>query len=363
MSEVDWNGGLEPALEYMFAERPADPEMRESASVWLFDEQGRFAFPRMGIEVVGNAWDSHRMDCNFAFADGRVMRDSRHATSLPTLGAAGLHSVLGTGDAAGKLSFECLEPFHKWRVIFEGNPRAGHVLDQIERRFAIFADRPAELLGDAFPPTPTRLEVELTMAVPAWTQDYRPDKIAAMSEAEKADAGLMGFGYRVEQLFRAEGEYTVAGTTTAFRGQGSRIKRQSVRPMGTFRGHCWQSAVFPNGRAFAHITYPPREDGTTYANGFVYVDGVWHSAKAKTATTPFLRKIMPRGDDVSVELEYAGGSVRIEGTTEMATFHIGNPGVNGMNNQQGAVRYRWGGQEAFGMIERSSPAALCEIVG
>jgi hypothetical protein len=33
-----------------------------------------------------------------------------------------------------------------------------------------------------------------------------------------------------------------------------------------------------------------------------------------------------------------------------------------MTNQQGAARYRWDGQEAMGMIERSSPAALIEIV-
>jgi hypothetical protein len=170
----------------------------------------------------------------------------------------------------------------------------------------------------------------------------------------------MGHGYRTEQLFRAKGEFVVDGVSRTFRGQGTRVKRQSVRPMGAFRGHCWQSSVFPDGRAFAHITYPPREDGGIFSIGFIWQEGQWH--KARCVNPPFLRRVMERGDDVTLELESDLGITRIEGITELATFHLGNPGVNGMTNQQGAARYRWDGQEAMGMIERSSPAALIEIV-
>lgn len=72
---------------------------------------------------------------------------------------------------------------------------------------------------------------------------------------------------------------------------------------------------------------------------------------------------MPHGDDVSVELESELGITRIEGVTTLATFHMGNPGVNGMNNQQSGARYRWDGVSAYGMIERSSPSELCTVVG
>ena len=77
---------------------------------------------------------------------------------------------------------------------------------------------------------------------------------------------------------------------------------------------------------------------------------------------PFLRNIMQSDDDVSLELESELGITRIEGATALATFHMGNPGVNGMNNNQGGARYTWDGQAAYGMIERSSPAELCTIV-
>ena len=40
---------------------------------------------------------------------------------------------------------------------------------------------------------------------------------------------------------------------------------------GTFRGHAWQSALFPSGRAFGYIVYPEREDGLpTYNEGYVF---------------------------------------------------------------------------------------------
>jgi hypothetical protein len=72
---------------------------------------------------------------------------------------------------------------------------------------------------------------------------------------------------------------------------------------------------------------------------------------------------MASGDDVSLELETPQGRVQIGGTTTLPTFHLGNAGVGGMNNNQGAVRYTLDGMTAYGMIERSSPAALCEVVG
>ncbi|MFA7585733.1 MAG: hypothetical protein WCY11_05985 [Novosphingobium sp.] len=352
MAQVDWYGGLEPELDgAMIPSRPEDPDMRESASIWLFEENGAFAFPRIGIEAVGATWENHRYDCNFALGQGRIMRES---TIGPTLPASG--GVLG----AGGLRFRCVEPFRKWEISFDGAPYEATVQDQLHGRFGVFAGQAptAELPG--YQRKPLRFRTELTMAAPAWTQDYRPTALEKMTEAERVDAGLMGYGWRVEQLFRGEGELTVDGETRAFRCLGSRIHRQSVRPMGAFRGHCWQSALFPDGRAFATIAYPPREDGSTYNNGYYYDGREWLAARS--VAPPFLRRLMAQGDDVSLTLETDRGSVRIGGETLLSTFHIGNPGVNGMNNQQGTVRYTLDGMTTYGMIERSSPAAFCTLV-
>jgi hypothetical protein len=356
MADDLWTGGLELGIDYMFPTRPTDPEMRESASIWLFEENGRFGFPRIGIEAQGAVWENHRFDCNFAFADGRVLRESARAPTLSPIGPDGKTSILG----AGGLKFQCLEPFRKWRVSYDGQAYVGAVEEQIRSEFGVYADGDRNKGLDGRRRAKVAFDVELTMVTPAWVADYREEMLASMSEKERIDAGLMGFGWRIEHLFRGEGEFTVEGETEVFKALGSRIHRQSVRPMGEFRGHCWQSAVFPDGRAFGVITYPPRADGTTYNEGYVYQNGRMYPARS--IKTPFLRNVMPHGDDVSLELESELGVTRIEGVTTLCTFHMGNPGVNSMNNQQSGVRYAWDGMTTYGMIERSSPGELTKIV-
>jgi hypothetical protein len=356
MADDQWTGGLPLDLDYMFPGKPEDPEMRESASIWLFEENGAFAFPRNGIEAQGAVWENHRFDCNFAFPDGRVLRESARGDTHPSVGADGRSNILGVGP----FTFTCLEPFRKWRIAYDGEVYDGTVQQQIARQFGIYADAgPYD-----HPRVPVSYDVEITMAAPAWVQDYRQEMLAGMTDQQRTDAGLMGYGYRIEQLFRGEGTLTLDGKTRDFKAIGSRIHRQSVRPMAAFRGHCWQSALFPDGRAFGYIAYPLREGETEadrYNIGYVVQDGKMYPAKA--TKIPFLRNIMPRGDDVSLELESELGITRIGGTTELCTFHLGNAGVNGFNNQQSGVRYTLDGMDAFGMIERSSPAELCTIIG
>jgi hypothetical protein len=91
MAETDganaaWYGGLEPEIDYMLTGKPDDPEMRESASIWLFEENGEFAFPRLGIEAVGAEWGKHRYDCNMAFRGGRILlgRTTAMTATLPS---------------------------------------------------------------------------------------------------------------------------------------------------------------------------------------------------------------------------------------------------------------------------------------
>lgn len=356
MDDKIWTGGLPPELDYMFPGKPEDPEMRESASIWLFEENGAFALPRNGIEAQGAVWDNHRFDCNFAFADGRVLRESTRAPTLPSIGPDGRSDIL----AAGPFSFRTLEPFRKWLIKYDGEAYEGSVQQQIAREFAVYADGgPCD-----FPRVPVSYEVEITMAAPAWVQDYRQEMLAGMTEKQRTDAGLMGYGYRIEQQFRGEGTLTLDGQTRSFKAVGNRIHRQSVRPMAAFRGHCWQAALFPDGRAFGTIAYPLREgesEADRYNIGYVVEDGKMYPARA--TKIPFLRNIMPRGDDVSLELESELGILKVGGTTELATFHMGNAGVNGFNNQQSGVRYTLDAMTAFGMIERSSPAELCSVVG
>lgn len=323
--------GLDLEKDLVLPETPSDPEMRESTSIWMFDETGAFGFPRMGIEAEASSWDDRLFQANFAFADGRILNGASRGPAPSPFGADGRPTVLG----AGAIRFDCLEPFRRWTMSFDGPAIDSHVNNQIANRV------------DPNHRARVKLEAEMVMETPAWIQE-------ADAATASIEDNLMGLGYRFEHLFRCQGVFEVDGQRRPFKGTGLRIHRQSIRRLEGFYGHCWQSALFPDGRAFGYIAYPPRADGSAYNEGYIYEDG--RMIPAKVVDAPWLRRIVGNGDDVSLELESELGRTRIEGTTTLATFRVGNPDLGGLSLQQSGALYRWGEQTAHGMIERSSHA-------
>jgi len=180
------------------------------------------------------------------------------------------------------------------------------------------------------------------------------------------EGAFMG-GPRHEQLFRCEGTFKVGqGPELSFTGTGLRIHRIGVRDVGEFWGHNWQSAVFPSGRGFGFITFPPRPDGSpSYSEAYVFDGDVMHPARI--VDVQWLTKIEPSGGDVSVVLETkAHGEVRIGGLTHGSTFSVQGGSlhldwkvdgqlVNTCTFHQGGALYTWDREQAYGMVERSLP--------
>ena len=345
---VDLTGGINPSREYMLARRPQDPEMRDSVSFWVVDDRGEIGLPRIGIEAVGANWDAHDIQMNVAFPDGRVYRLRGNGPSLPARGPDGRASVLG----AGGLAFRCIEPFETWTMSYDGPAVQTSSADLIDGK----KDGPSADIG---------FHVEAKMAVPPWVQGaLRPDADAQLKTT--AVGAIMG-GPRYEQLFTATGEFHAAGEQLEFTGSGLRIRRTGVRKLTGFWGHCWQSAIFPGGRAFGYIAYPPRPDGQpTFNEGYLFTgDGGLIAARAVQA--PWLTRLQSVGEDVSLVLETADGTVEIAGQTVFSTHDIHhNDDMYSMHAlkqemasfpalQQAGVRYTWDGEEAYGMLERSNP--------
>ena len=76
---------------------------------------------------------------------------------------------------------------------------------------------------------------------------------------------------------------------------------------------------------------------------------------ARVIKAPWLSRLEPYGDDVSCVLETPRGNIEIQGQTWVSTFAMGRPNMppNFPVLQQTGVRYRWDGEESFGMMERS----------
>ena len=339
------SSGLAPELDQVLPGQPKHPEMRESVSIWLFEENGEFAFPRGGIEAESQSWDSRLLQANFAFADGRVMSGAARGNAPSALDENGRPTIIG----AGPLRFRCIEPFRRWSMRFDGPVRDGHTSEQIDGSFKTKLAQ-----------TSVKLEADMTMVTPAWVQQVSADT-SSMTAEQSANAQAMGLGYRVEHHFRAHGTLEVDGRKRRFDATGTRIHRQSIRRLDGFFGHCWLSAVFPDGRAFGCLAYPPRAGQSEYSynDAVVYQDGQLFPARIVKA--PFLRRIVFEGDDVSVELISKLGRTVIEGVTTLSTFRIGNPDIGGLNLQQGGAHYTWDGQSAYGMVERSSHESLTTV--
>ena len=344
----DLTGGIDRSREYVFARRPDNPEMRDSVSFWTVDDRGRIGLPRIGIEAVGANWDNHEMQINIAFPDGRAYRLREGGASLPPEGPDGRPTVLG----AGGLVFRCVEPFGTWTMDYDGKAVQTSSSDLAAGRTG------GPLVDVAF-------HVEAVMAVPPWVQGALQRDAGERIE-NSVEGQLMG-GARYEQLFRASGSATIGGQTQDFTGTGLRIRRQGVRKLGEFWGHAWQSAVFPSGKAFGYIAYPPRPDGQpTFNEGYIFT-GDGGLVAARVVHAPWLTTLQATGEDVSLVLETADGATRIDGETVFSTHDIHhsdntfsvremkkeNPNFPAL--QQAGVRYRWDGEEAYGMLERSNP--------
>ena len=333
---IDLTGGLDAEREYGFPECPETPGMRDAVNMWVSDDRGALGLPRFAVEACAPDWDRHELQVNFGLADGRVYRLRGHRDSHPALDADGKATIFGTGP----LAFRLVEPFRTWTATFRGQAQEMTTAAQIAGNYdGAMVD--------------LEFEVEATMAVPPWIQGTMVAD-AADKLANSIEGAFMG-GPRYEQLFRAAGAVRVHGEEHAFTGTGLRIRRQGVRDVSEFWGHAWQSALFPSGRAFGYIAYPPRPDGSaSYNEGYVFSgDGELKPARVRTA--PWLRTLTEQDEDVSLELETDDGIVRIEGETVFSTYEMGMPEYpNFPVLFQGGVRYRWDGEETYGMLERST---------
>jgi prepilin-type processing-associated H-X9-DG protein len=335
---TDLTGGLSEELEYVFNTQPDNPDMRESVNAWIWDQQAQVGLPRIGIEAVADQWDTHDVQVNVAFADGRVFNIYAQGSIHDPLGSDGRPRVLG----AGPVSFELIEAFGHLKLRVVGEAMATSAAAQI-----------AGAMRGEGTPVPIEIEADLHCAAPPWMNGALLDDARRVLDTQE-EGDLMGHPWRFEQLCRARGRLRVGREQFEIDGGANRIRRQSIRRLAKFRGHSWQAALFPSGRGFGYIAYPLRTDGRdTYNEGYVF-EGSGPLIPARVVQAPWLQSLVPRGEDVGCVLETEHGSVTIEGLTALSTFTVMPPEVGGgLHLQQAIARYTWNGEESVGMLERS----------
>jgi hypothetical protein len=337
---IDLTGGLEPDQDYAFGQAPDNPDMRQGMSIWVSNddpEQG-FGFPRLGLEALSSEWDRPGYSFQAGWPDGRVLISGGSGEPRQPEGPAGYSKVMG----AGPFEMRCVDPFRRWTASYHGEALDTTVDDQwngtVDRSRTVDVE----------------LHIEMEMAVPPWIQGTMGDAAKELMSSDSVEAAFMG-GWRFEQLFRGTGSFRVGSEAEqSFRCTGLRIFRQGVRDTTGFWGHCWQSALFPSGKAFGYIAYPPETGGPpTYAECYLY-EGDGELIPATLIDAPWMTTFVPHGGDVPCSFESELGTTKIEGETFLSVIHRHIPDFPPL--AQGGVKYRWDGEEAYGMIERSYPA-------
>lgn len=330
----DLTGGLDPGFETFLPERPTDVAMRDSATLWIMEQSGALAFPRITLDAIGEDWERPWVQLNGVQRDGRTFRVWEKLAGVSAAGPDG--GVASRG--AGSLIFRCLDPFRRWSLEFDG------AVVQSTSAQQMAGERGSEEAPLAF-----RFDAE--MVEPPWLMG------GMTAEAANAMAGvgaaLMG-GLRYEQLCRVTGWVRIAGEgQRAIAGTGMRVRRRGVRNMGGAPGHCQHSALFPSGRAFGANAFWPAADGTQAFNEAFVVASTGERLPARLAKAPWLTRLEGPGDDVSLVFDTPTGPVRIEGETVLKTFdHHHFEMADTSVLEQGVARYVWDGEETIGLFER-----------
>lgn len=330
---VDLTAGLDPGFETFLAARPADARMRDSATLWVMDESGRLAFPRITLDAIGDDWDHPWIQLNGVTRDGGAFRVWERLPGLSRPGPQGAVTVRG----AGPLAFHCLEPFRRWSLTFDGTARRSTTTRQMA----------GDAGGDE---APLAFHFDAEMVAPPWLMG------GMTAEAANAMAGaggaLMG-GVRYEQLCRVSGWARFAGEERRVAGTGMRVRRQGVRNMSGAPGHCQHSALFPSGRAFGGNVFWPAADGRQAFNEGFVVTREGERLPARLAEAPWMTRLEGPGDDLSLVLETPAGEVRVAGQSLLKTFdHHHFEMADTSILEQGVARYIWDGEETIGLFER-----------
>ena len=335
---TDLTGGLDSAFEYVLTEPQITPGMQEGINWWLWDDAGAFGMPRLAAEAYAPDWDNQQSLINLIEPGGRLLRNWEFGPAHKVIGPDGKASHFGSGA----LGFDCIEPFRRYRTKCFGAAYEGTFDQMVRPGFTT-----QKLAGLSF-------DIEAEPVVPPWKQGtMSPDAEDRMAKGTEAD--FMG-GERYEQLCRVKGTINFDGQERSFTGGALRVRRAGVRKIEGFWGHCWQSAVFPDGKAFGYIAYPPRPDGQpSYNEGYVYL-GKGKLIPAKVVQAPWLTAMRFSGEDVSLVLEtFDGTQYPIGGETfggMPTTSHAGMAAMPPL--LQSIVHYEWDGEQAYGMMERSN---------
>lgn len=208
--------------------------------------------------------------------------------------------------SASCLAFECLEPYRRWRVTFDGFfQRASHA-QMAEGRVRHGHQRRL------------RIDLEVECATAVWDAH----RAAERAGAQGAASGQGWAKEHYEQLVRAAGRVTLEETEFDFNGSGWRNHSCGPRGGGSgapWGGHVIQTCLFPSGRGLGLSRYWT-PDGVVTLEGAYVVDQRGVPNPAEVVAAARLTSLELTGETLPVELRWQGGELRLRGETHRSLW-------------------------------------------
>jgi len=207
--------------------------------------------------------------------------------------------------SASCLAFECLEPYRRWRITFDGffqrtsNARMaeGRALHGRQQRL--------------------RLDLEAQCATAVWDAHQ-----AELATGKASSGGAIFAKEHYEQLVRASGRVTVGETEYEFHGTGWRNHSCGPRGGGSgapWGGHVIQTCLFPSGRGIGLARYWMPNGEISLESAYVVDDGgALHHAQIVDASR--LTSLQQSGERLPIALRWDGGELRLTPETRRSLW-------------------------------------------
>jgi hypothetical protein len=207
--------------------------------------------------------------------------------------------------SASCLAFECLEPYRRWRITFDGFFQRTSNNQMTEGRAR--HGRQQRL----------RLDLQAECATAVW------DAHQAELATGNAAPGSQGWAKEhYEQLVRASGRVTVDETEYHFQGTGWRNHSCGPRGGGSgapWGGHVIQTCLFPSGRGIGLSRYWMPNGAVSLESAYVVDErGALHHAQIVEAAR--LTRLELTGEKLPIGLRWDGGELRLTGETRRSLW-------------------------------------------
>jgi hypothetical protein len=334
----DLSGDVPPEREAIRREQPDVPFWSENLLFAPYDP-GTGAALWLHLGTVPNDWSMwHEM--NYAMlpgGEGVLSMWSFHRTAAERR------------PAGSNLRFECLEPFRRWHLSFDGYGLHTS-LDAMQEGFA--------RLG---PVRRWSVDLEVEGITPLW--DYHTGATAESGHGGMEDQGWAKDHY--EQMYRARGTVRFGDDELPFDGYGWRDHSSGPRGSGAgapWGGHVTAGAVYAGGRGWGATRFWAPDGTINLEAGWVCDErGRMHHAEVIDAAQ--LTELILAGEELPFVLRWEGGTLELSVTVARTLWLGMGMGLPVGRNAQGVGQMfvpswgsaKWDGEDGVVYVERSNP--------